>query len=103
MPSKTFRFNIKNAQIRKSSGATDGLSFMTGLSEDQYMLEVFLELSKILDDGSQAAPHTVFYKQVLTMSSNNSIHDKELGFFKFYEDMMVDIDRAVSDIVQNKL
>jgi len=99
----TFVFNIQKASLSKNTSNTDPLNFMIGLSQDTYKLVVFLELAQVQPNGQQSAPHTIFYEQDLIVSSNVSLEEREIAQFKFYERMITDIDRAVSDIVLNKL
>lgn len=99
----TFVFNIKTAKLTKNTSDTDPLNFMIGISIDTYNLEVLLELSLMQADGQQAAPHTIYYEQKLVVSSNVTLEEREFAQFEFYERMMSDIDRAISDIIMNKL
>ncbi len=100
---QTFVFDIKKARLTKATSNTDALNFMVGLSMDIYKVEVLLELSLLQFNGRKAQPHTIYYEQKLTLSSNVNLKEREYAQFEFYEKMITDIDRAVSDIVQNKL
>ncbi len=100
---QTFVFNIKKAKLSKTSSNTDALNFMVGLSLDVYKMEILLELSLLHPNGKKAQPHNVYYEQKLTLSSNVTLKEREYAQFEFYEKMITDIDRAVSDIIQNKL
>lgn len=100
---QTFVFNIKKARLTKTTSNTDALNFMIGLSIDVYTVEIFLELSLLQSNNQKAQPHTIYYEQKLTVSSNVTLEEREYAQFQFYEKMITDIDRAVTDIVQNKL
>jgi len=102
-PRQSLVINIKEASLSKITSLTDPLMFMTGLSKDIYVLKIFLELFPVSMEGNKTNPHTVYYEQQLTMSENVTLAARENAQFEFYEKTINDIDKAISDIVLNKL
>lgn len=95
-------FNIKEASLSKQTRETDPLLFMTGSTLDKYKMKIFLELFPVLADGKKSNPFTLYYEQELKLSENVSLADREYAQFEFYEKMINDIDKAVTDIMLNK-
>ena len=100
-------FNIEKASLTKeiydANTVSNVTGFFTGAAQDVYGLDVSLSLFIIDKQGHLQKPFKVGLKREALIRQNLSLAEKEFRLFEFLEQSMSDIDRAIVDIVTQKL
>ena len=96
-------FDIRKASVKHDVKETGVMGFVSGSDKDIYYLDILIAMSVVKLDGSLNKPYTITIQRELEVSQNASIAEREFAQFEFLEKAMTDIDRAVTEIVTNKL
>lgn len=96
-------FDIRKAKVEHKTKETGMMGFVSGSDKDLYYLDILIVMSLLKPDGSLNKPYTISVQRKLEVSQNASIAQREFAQFEFLEKAMTDIDRAVTDIVIEKL
>ncbi len=102
LPTKLI-FDIQNATLTKAADEENIVGFLSGAAEDYYKLSIFITMTPVRADGQRAAPFTIKLNRQLVVPQNTSLAEREFRQFELLEKTLSDIDRTVSDMVQNKM
>ena len=96
-------FDIRKAKVEHKTQDSGMMGFISGADKDLYYLDILLVMSVLKSDGSLNKPYTISVQRKLEVPQNASIAEREFAQFEFLEKAMSDIDRAVTEIVVEKL
>jgi hypothetical protein len=96
-------FDIRHANVTHKTEEGGMAGFFSGADKDVYNLDILIAMSVIKPDGRFTNPFTITIDRQLEVPQNASVAEREYQQFRFMEKTMHDIDRAVSEIVVNKL
>ncbi len=96
-------FNIQRANLIKTLPEQNMFERLTFQDREQYQLLIDIEMTPVSQQGELQKPYTIEMDRVLQLSENISLSQKEFRQFEFLEKAMTDIDRAVVDILTNRL
>lgn len=96
-------FDIQKATLSKVADEDNLVGFLSGAAEDYYKLDIFITMTPIRADGQQVDPFTIKLRRQLLVPQNASLAEREFRQFEMLEKAILDIDRTVSDMVQNKM
>jgi hypothetical protein len=100
----TMIFDIKQASLSKNARPTDPLLFMTGMEHNHYKLDILIEMAPLDEARRTMEPYTVYLEQKLVLSPDTmSLAERDNRKFQWIESAMVQVDRAVSNIVTTYL
>ena len=76
---------------------------LTFQEEEQYHLLIDISMFPISEKSKSSAPYGINIDRTLKLSENLSLSQKEFRQFEFIEKAMSDIDRAIMDIITNRI
>jgi hypothetical protein len=96
-------FDLRRATLRQRFVEKNPVGFLTGANAEFYTLDILIALSEVTPTGQKKAPYTISLIRELRLAENLSLSEREFRQFEFLEKVMRDIDRAVNDILKNKM
>ena len=96
-------FNIERAAIAKKSDDENIIGFLSGAAENAYLLDIYITMSPVAQNGSLTKPFTIAMKRELFLPQRISLAEREMRQFEFLEKAIVDIDAVVTKFVQERM
>ena len=96
-------FQINQAEIKKIIPTKTAFERLTFQEEEQYHLLIDISMFPISEKSKSSAPYGINIDRTLKLSENLSLSQKEFRQFEFIEKAMSDIDRAIMDIITNRI
>jgi len=96
-------FDIKDASIVKISDEENMVGFLSGAATDYYKFNILITMTPVRADGLRVGPFTIKFSRDLSIPQNASLAEREFRQFEMLEKSIQAIDRAVTDMVQNKM
>lgn len=96
-------FDIKKASLLKKSDEDNLIGFLSGASEDSYLLDIYITMSPVEAGGFFSEPFTIALKRELFLPQRLSLAEREFRQFEFLEQAMNDIDGVVTKFVTEKM
>lgn len=96
-------FDIQKASITKKSDAENLVGFLSGASENSYLLDIYIMMSPVRANGALSKPFTISLQRTLNLPQRLSLAEKEFRQFEFLEQAMNDVDHVVTEFVTQKM
>lgn len=96
-------FDVQNASLVKFTDEENVVGFLTGSAEDRYLMNIYITMSPVNAHGGLSKPFTIDMKRELFIPHNTSLAAKDIAQFEFLEKAIVDIDKIVSEMVEQRL
>lgn len=96
-------FDIKQSSLIKKADEDNLVGFLSGAAEDYYTLQVAIAMSPVRGDGSLSDPFTINLKRELYLPQRLSLAEREFRQFEFLEQIIIDIDRVVTQLYEQRM
>lgn len=88
---------------QKKSDDENIIGFLSGAAENAYLLDIYITMSPVTQNGSLTKPFTIAMKRELFLPQRISLAEREMRQFEFLEKAIVDIDAVVTKFVQERM
>lgn len=96
-------FDIRNATVIKKTEAENMIGFLSGASQDTYILSYSISMIPIDVFGQQSEPFTINLKRELFIPHRSSLSEREHYQFEFLEKAIHDIDKIISEMYISRM
>lgn len=96
-------FDVRKAVLTKKSDEDNLVGFLSGAAENSYLLDVFITMTPVDNGQGISEPFTIKLKRELFLPQRLSIAEREFRQFEFLEQVIIDIDKVVTEFVTARM